>query len=307
MPLFVNATRLPYLTAILVPVLLGGAVAFHDGYVNIPLLLITLVAVALFHLGSNAMNDYFDHLSGADEANQNPGPFFGGSRVIQNGLLKPRQVLALALALYALGSCLGFIIAFWSGHPVEVVLLGLIGIGIGVLYTAPPVQLVHHGIGEFFLGIAFGPLIVVGADFVLSGAWSLEALYASLPVALLIIAVLYINEIPDRAWDAQAGKRTVVARLPLRTAVNGYAVIMGVTYFVIAAGGVLNIIPLITLIALATLPLAWRAFTILRANYNAPYQMMPANAITIQIHLQTGLLLVATYVVVGLFQIVKLW
>ncbi len=91
--LFLNATRAPYLTAILVPVLLGAAVAFHDGSVNILLTLLTLVAVALFHLGSNVINDYFDHLSGADEANQNPGPFFGGSRVIQRGLLAPRQVL----------------------------------------------------------------------------------------------------------------------------------------------------------------------------------------------------------------------
>ncbi len=306
-PLLMNATRFPYLTAILVPVLVGGAVAFHDGFVNIPLLLVTLLAVALFHLGSNVINDYFDHLSGADEANQNPGPFFGGSRVIQNGLMRPSQVRNLGLTLYGLGALIGFVIAFWTGHPVEVVMLGLIGIGIGILYTAPPIQLVHHGVGEFFLGIAFGPLIVVGTYFVLSGAWSLEAFYASLPVALLIIAVLYINEIPDRTWDTQAGKRTVVARLSLKNAVDGYGVIITATYLVIVAGVVLGIIPWLTLIALLTAPMAWQAFKVLRANYTAPYQMIPANAGTIQIHLFTGLLLFAAYMAVGLFHLMNLW
>jgi 1,4-dihydroxy-2-naphthoate octaprenyltransferase len=151
--------------------------------------------------------------------------------------------------------------------------------------------------------MAFGPLIVVGTYFVLSGAWSLEAFYASLPVALLIIAVLYINEIPDRTWDTQAGKRTVVARLPLKTAVNGYGVIVAATYLVILAGVALQIIPWITLIALLTAPLAWQAFTVLRANYATPYQMIPANAGTIQIHLFTGLLLAAAFVAVGLFHL----
>ncbi len=302
-PLLFSATRVPYLTAVLVPTLVGGAVAFHDGFFNLPLLVLSLLAVALFQMGANVMNDYFDHMSGADEANQNPGPFFGGSRVIQNGFMRPSEVRNLGLALYALGSLMGLIIAFWTGPLVEVILLGLVGIGIGILYTAPPVQLVHRGIGEFFLGIAFGPLIVVGTYYILSGAWSLEAFYASLPVALLIIAVLYINEIPDRPWDAQAGKRTVVARLSLKATVNGYAVLLAATYLLILAGAAFSIIPWVTLIALLTAPLAWKAFAVLRTNYTEPYQMIPANAGTIQIHLLTGLLLFAAYLIVGLFHL----
>ncbi len=299
--LLLSATRAPYLTAILVPVLLGTAIAYHDGFVNIPVFLITLLSVGLFHMGSNVINDYFDHLSGADEANQNPGPFFGGSRVIQRGFMQPAEVRNLGVTLYALGSALGFVLCWLTGHPLEIICLGLIGIAIGVLYTAPPVRLVHHGVGEFFLAIAFGPLIVVGAYFVQTHAWSLEALYASIPVALLIGAVLYINEIPDRPWDTQAGKRTIVARLPLKAAVNGYTVIIAATYLVIVVGAVLNLMPLATLAALATVPLAWSAVQVLQKNYASPYQMIPANAGTIQVHLLTGLLLFGAYLAAALF------
>jgi 1,4-dihydroxy-2-naphthoate polyprenyltransferase len=299
--LFVNATRAPFLTAAAVPVLLGTAIAWRHGALNFGLFLITFVAALCFQMGANALNDYFDHTSGADEANLSPGPFFGGSRVIQRGLLQPLQVRNLALALYAIGALLGLSLAVLTGRPLEIVALGIVGIAIGFVYTAPRVSLASRGLGEFALAIAFGPLIVVGTYFVQTREWSLEALYASLPVALLIAAVLYINEIPDRPWDMRAGKRTLVVRLPIQTALRGYSVLIAATYILILAGALLNVMPLAALIALATLPLAWNAVQILQKNYRFPYRLIPANANTIFVHLLTGLLLFYAYIAAGLF------
>jgi 1,4-dihydroxy-2-naphthoate octaprenyltransferase len=296
--LLINATRAPFLTAAAVPVLLGTAVAWKDGFLSFPLFLLTFIGALAFHVGTNVINDYFDHTSGADEANFTPTPFGGGSRVIQRGLMTPRGVFALASASYALGIIIGLYLAATRG--VEILVIGAVGLLISIIYTAPPIRLAHRGVGELAVALGFGPVIVVGAYFVQTQRLSLEALYASIPVALLIAAVLYINEFPDRPWDARAGKKTLVVRLPINAAIDGYLALIGATYAVIALGVALRVLPLATLIALFTIPLAWSAIKVLRQNYAFPYRLIPANANTIFVHLLTGLLLFYGYVVAGL-------
>ena len=86
---FFLATRLPFLTATIVPIALGGAVAGYDGKFALGWWLLALVAGCLVHLGLNIANDLFDDASGADAANTTPTPFSGGSRVMQYGLVEP--------------------------------------------------------------------------------------------------------------------------------------------------------------------------------------------------------------------------
>ena len=301
MALLINATRMPFLTATAVPVLLGTAIAWKDGFLNVPLFLVTLLSVACYHMATNLINDYFDFGSGADNANLTPTPFSGGSRVIQRGLMPPTAVRNLAILFYVIGAALGLILV--AARGIEVLALGLAGFLVGYVYTAPPFRLVHRGVGEILVGLGFGPLIVVGAYFVQSGRWSAEAFYASLPVALLIAAVLYINEIPDKPWDAKAGKRTLIVRMSSATAVNGYLAIMMATYAIIVVGVVTGIMPIATALGLLTLPMAYRAFDTLRKNYAYPYRLIPANANTVFVHLLTGLLLFAGYVIGGLIRL----
>ncbi len=296
--LLINAVRAPFLTATAVPVLLGTAIAWKDGFFNPWLFLLTLFSVACFHVGTNVLNDYFDHRSGADEANFTPTPFGGGSRVIQRGLLSPEGMRWLGWSAYALGILTGLYLAY-AGGPV-IFTFGLTGFLLGYLYTAPPVRLAHRGLGEIATGLGFGPLIVVGSYYLQAGRFSLEALVASLPVALLIAAVLVINEFPDRPWDRRAGKMTLVARLPVLTAIRGYQFLIAAVYLIVLAGVVLGILPWPTLIALGTLPLAWRAVQGLRRYHSHPYRLIPSNANTVFAHLYTGLLLFAGYVVAGL-------
>jgi len=295
--LLINATRAPFLTATAVPVLLGTAIAWKDGALNFGLFLLTLFGVAAFHIGANVVNDYFDHTSGADEANFTPTPFGGGSRVIQRGLMSPRAVFGLAAAFYALGALIGLYLAATRG--IEILAFGIAGFLLGFLYTAPPFRLAHRGIGELAVALGFGPTIVVGTYFVQAQRISAEAFYASIPVALLIAAVLYINQFPDRPWDARAGKKTLVVRLPINAAITGYQLLIAATYAVIVAGVMLRILPLATGIALLTIPMAWGAIKVLRKNYAFPYRLIPANGATIFVHLLTGLLLFYGYVIAG--------
>lgn len=303
--LFVNAVRLPFLTATLVPVLVGLAIAANDlrpaGHFDWVLAALTLVGVALFHLGTNTINDYFDHKSGADEANFTPTPFSGGSRTIQRGLMEANTMRNLAIVFYALGTLIGLFLVARRGT--EILWLGLAGFFLGFLYSAPPVRLAHRGLGELAVAVGFGPLIVLGTYFVQTQQWSLEALLASLPVAFLIAAVLYINEFPDKQGDARVGKRTLIVRLPERAALLGYFVLIALTYLVILAGVVLPnpatgrpFFPVWTLLGLATLPLAIKASLVLGRNYRFPYRLIPANAFTILLHLSTGILFFTGYV-----------
>ena len=296
--LFVNATRLPFLTATLVPILLGTVIAWDDGFFNFGLFLLALLGASFFHLGTNVMNDYFDHTSGVDEANLTPTPFSGGSRLIQRGLIEPSTLRRLAWGFYAAGTLIGLALVALVG--LELLVFGVVGFLLGLLYTAPPVRLVHHGVGEIAVGLGFGPVMVLGAYWVQTQQSSTAALYASIPIGILIAAVLYINEIPDRMWDEKAGKRTLITRISPETSVTGYAVIMGTAYLSILVGVALRVMPLATLLGLLTVPMAWSAFKALRKHHGYAYRLIPANATTVFAHLYTGLLLVAGYIVAGL-------
>ena len=296
--LFVNATRLPFLTATLVPVLLGTMIAWDDGFFNFGLFLLTLLGASFFQLGTNVMNDYFDHMSGVDAANLTPTPFAGGSRLIQRGLIEPSWLRRTAWGFYAAGTLIGLALVLLVGP--ELLVFGIIGFLLGLLYTAPPIRLVHHGVGEIAVGLGFGPVMLLGAYWVQAEQLSTAALYASIPVAILVAAVLYINEIPDRMWDEKAGKRTLITRISPDAAVKGYAVLIVAAYFSIVLGVALGIMPVATVIALLTIPMAWSAFKTLRRHHGYPYRLIPANAYTVFLHFFTGLLLAGGYLVSGL-------
>ena len=87
-------------------------------------------------------------------------------------------------------------------------------------YTAPPLKFVYRGLGEIAVAVGFGPLMLLGGYVVQTrGALSWEPFVASLPIALLVALILYVNEIPDRRGDARAGKRTLPVRLSKATVI----------------------------------------------------------------------------------------
>lgn len=306
--LFANAVRAPFLTATIVPVLVGWAVAWATGHFDPAVgldwgwLALTLVAVSFFHLGTNAMNDYFDHKSGADEANYTPTPFSGGSRVIQRGLMDPQRVKRLAWAMYGTGTLLGIALVtlltlFVDAGAWRLAGFGVAGFLVGYLYTAPPFQLVHRGFGELAVALGFGPIIVVGTWTVFSldfapASWT-EPLVASIPVALLVAAILYVNEFPDRAGDAAAGKKTLVVRLSPKAAVALFDAIVLAAYAAVLVGVLLDVLSPWSLLALLTLPLAVWTLRKVGKDHDHAYKLIPANAATILgLHLGTGVLLV---------------
>jgi 1,4-dihydroxy-2-naphthoate octaprenyltransferase len=293
--LFLRATRLPFLSATFVPILLGIAVAAYVNGFNWWLALLTLVGGAAIHLGVNVFNDVFDTQSGADEANVNPTQFSGGSRVILYGLVSMRTMALLASGFFAVGIGIGVFLAATRGW--DLLWLGVAGVLIGFFYTAPPLRLVHRGLGEVAVAVGFGPIMALGAYFVQAQEYALEPLLASLPVAILIALILYVNEVPDRPADAASGKRTLPVRWSKEAVIRAYEAAVVVTFGLIVVFAVTDLIVRPTLIALLAAPLALPVVRALRESYDQPYALMPAMGKNIQLHLVTGVLLVAGYVI----------
>ncbi len=292
--------RLPFLTATIVPIILGTTVAWAvSGVFLIDYFLLTLTAGMFLHFGANVSNDYFDHKSGTDDINvEFISPFSGGARMIQRGWLSPREVLAGSLVFFACGGIIGLYLTLMRG--ITILYLGIIGALSGFFYTAPPFKLVSRGIGEIFIGLNFGILMTLGSYYVQAQTIDLWPISASIPVSLLITAILYINEFPDYNADKAAGKKTLVVRLGLEKAAKGYAVLMMGVYVSLLALVVLFLIPFYALSALVTLPIAILATRNTMKNFSNSVALIPSYVGTIQVHLFTGLIMSGAYICTSL-------
>ncbi|MCB1639303.1 MAG: prenyltransferase, partial [Thiothrix sp.] len=206
------ATRPGFLAASLVPALLGVAAVIHQGGpVNGLLLVLTLIGIVLVHAGVNVLNDYYDDLNGTDRCNETRiFPFTGGSRFIQNGVLSARSTLHFGGLLLLVATLLGLGLTLASGA--ELLLVGVAGLLLGWGYSAPPLSLNSRGLGEPAIALGFGILTPLGAWYVQTGTLGLYPVLVSLPLSLLLMNILLINQFPDRAADAACGKHHWVVR-----------------------------------------------------------------------------------------------
>jgi 1,4-dihydroxy-2-naphthoate octaprenyltransferase len=296
--LTLRTTRLPFLTATIVPVTLGILIAASHGFFDPIAALLTIIGACFVQLGLNTANDVFDTMSGADDANVTPTQFSGGSRVIQYGLVSLRQMATLSTVFYVLAGAIGLILLATHGSTALLV-IGVVGFIVSLGYTAPPLKFVYRGLGEIAVALGFGPLMLLGAYVVQTGgalAW--EPFVASIPVALLVALILYVNEIPDRRGDARAGKRTLPVRFSETTVITGYNVAVAAAYVILIAGVVVGVLPIPVLLMLLTIPLALKVSRGLAPNYENPYGLMAIMGINVQLHLRAGLLLLGAYLIV---------
>ena len=277
---YLAATRPAFLSVTLVACVLGLATAYRTGLaLDAVTALVTVLFALLAHAGVNVINDYHDGLSGADALNtERLFPFTGGSRFIQNGALGVQQTRAFGYALLAIVVPAGLWLSAQSGPGLLVI--GAAGLLIAWAYSAPPLQMMARGTGE--LAIVGGWLLVVlGTDFVQRGAFSALPLLMGMPFALLVAAILYINQFPDRAADAAANKRTVVVRLGAQSARWGYCLIVGAAYLWLAGAVIWGAAPAIAAVGLVPAVLSAIAATRLVQHANNPAQLAPAIKATI--------------------------
>jgi len=269
-------------TASVVPVLVGSLLGFREAVHPLHFLLALFGAVAI-HAGTNLVNDYYDHVKGAD------GPHsLGPSGVIQRGLLTPRAVLTAGLLCFAAGSAAGLLLVALTGPAL--LWLGVASVLAGFFYTAGPLALAYIGLGEVTVFVFMGPIIVLGAYYVQTERWAWTPVLVSLPVAFLVTAILHANNMRDIEDDRRSGKRTVATLIGRRWSCYEYYVLVGSAYLALLALVLTGILPWTALIALATVPLAARAVR-LTATATHPRRLNAVLANTAHLHMRFGLLL----------------
>lgn len=290
------ATRPAFLGVTLIACLIGLASAATSGVEVDALRAVTTLVLALAaHAAANVINDVHDAINGSDAANAaRIFPFTGGSRFIQNGVLGLREAALLGYGLLALVVPGGLWLVTVSGCGL--LFIGGAGLFIAWAYSAPPLALMCRGLGEPAIVVAW-LLVVCGADLVqrASPAW-LPAV-AGLSYALLVAGILYVNQFPDVAADAAAGKRTCVVRLGPKRARWGGWVIALLSVGCLAGGVASGVLPMAAMLALLSLPVSLCAASGLVRHAEQPARLVPAIRLTlIAAHLH-GLLLVMSLLI----------
>lgn len=247
-----RAIRPKSFTATFTPIAIGIGCAALDGVFAPLWALLTLFAALLLQAGTNLLNDYFDHRNQVDSsASLSP------SGVIQQGLLTPQAVLIGGVGCFGLAALLGIALALHGGSLIW--LIGVIGVLIGVLYTAGPAPLAYVGLGEIAVFIAMGPGMVLGAYVVQTQSWSWAPLLAGTPIGLLVAAIMHANNLRDIETDRAQGKRTLAARFGRDFAQREYELLMLGAYSLLLPLLAIDLrLGLAALPVLVTLPQAWR-------------------------------------------------
>ena len=203
--IWLDATRPKTLPAAAAPVLMGSAMAWQDKAFNLPIALVTLLSALLIQVATNFANDYFDFKKGADTDER-----LGPRRASQSGLIAPAKMKQAFIATFAAAFVAGLYLIWHAGWPI--LIIGVLSILFGILYTGGPYPLGYNGLGDVFVLIFFGPVAVGGAYYVQALSVNATVLIAGLAPGLISVALLTINNLRDIQTDRKAGKRTLAVR-----------------------------------------------------------------------------------------------
>lgn len=273
----------------------GSAVALGlEGRFNAANHLLVLAALVINHMALNLADDYFDYRHAVDEADPVwRSAYSGGSGVLTGGLLSPQSVRRAFALGFSLTALIGVVLA-WRVGPWVLAFL-TVGLFSSIFYTAPPVRFGYRGIGEAVMLLNFGPVIGLGAFYAQTGRVTFPALWAALPLGVLIFSLICLNEIPDFAEDVRGGKRNLVARFGQRAGAVLYVAGLAVTYLILAVGVGMGWMPPGCGWAFLTVPLAIRSGRAALRYEKEPDRVVLAQMDIVRIHNIVAILLVLAY------------
>lgn len=287
-------TRPQFLLLSVVLAFLGTCMAWYDGAFYLGYAILAFVGLLLCHISVNVLNDYFDYRSGIDLKTKRT-PFSGGSGFLPAASLEPRHVFWFGLGCFLLAVPVGVyfvLVRGWLLLP-----LILIGAVCTLLYTP---LLTKLGWPEWAPGIGLGALPVLGAYFVQTAEYTLPAVVASVPSAILVHNLLFLNEFPDTEADKVADRKTLPITIGGTKASVVYSALTAFVYLWILGAVAARLMPIFSLIALLTLPFGIKAIRG-ALKYQDESKLLPAMASNVQVVLLTQLLLGIGYILAGVF------
>ncbi len=250
--IWILAIRPKTLFASIGPVLAGWGLAAYTGHFKLLPALAALLGGVLLQIGANLANDVADFHRGADS-----GERLGPLRVTQAGLLTPSEVTRGMWVAFGLGALTGVYLIAVAGWPV--LLIGVTAILAAIGYTGGPLPYGYYGLGDLFVFIYFGIAAVGGTYYVQAKAWHSIIWWAAVPLGLLSVALLVVNNLRDRENDRRAGKITLAVLLGEAGTRAEYILTAFAPYLIVTLAVALKTFPAGALLVWLSLPVAIKA------------------------------------------------
>jgi len=278
-------------TVSLIPPILGGLIAgVENPGLQFSLFRLVLAGVGCMtaHAGANLLSDYYDFKTRVDREGT-----FGSSGLLVPGIMSPAQVLRGGWVALVIAGVIGAFFVLVTPSGTFLIWLILLGGLLGIFYTAKPFEFKYHALGDLAVFISFGPAMVLGAYFVQAHQFSWKPILYSIPIGLLVDAVLHSNNLRDIANDGVVKIKTVPILIGEKWAKIMYqALVFGaylLTLLLVLAGG----LTAFSLLVFLSLPLAIKAVNMVRRKESVPMEIFATiDAATAQVHLAFGLLMV---------------
>jgi len=277
------ATRPWSLVMTFVATCLAGIMAYSFGSFDPFLFALTMIGLIIAHTASNMTNDWYDVKNGVDEnaptAKYRPHPLLFGQ--VDKGMYK-----MVIFAQFAVGFAIAGYLTWLQGLPVLV--FSVLGVLFGVFYTAGPIKLKYRTLGEVSVFLAFGPLMVGGAFYAITGQFSWDPLLASTPIGLLIALVLLANNLRDKSFDAEVGISTMATGTSEDQGMRYFKALTASVYMSTIALVALRIVSPFALLSFASIKTAMQ----INSQFNEKIPLT-SDQQTAQLALQFGVLLTA--------------
>jgi len=280
-------------TASAIPVMAAGALAAVDGRFELLPFIAALFGGVALHSGTNILNEVFDVRKGVDTI-VSPR----ASHAIVKGRMSERAAIGVAVSGFAVAVLLGLYLTAVRGPAI--VALGLAGLIGGWGYTAPPLQYKYRALGVPLVFLLMGPLMTVGGYFAVTGTWNPVALVLSIPIGLLVAAILHGNEWRDISEDTRAGIVTLSSRIGRAWAHYTYVALVLGAYITLGLAVAAGLLAPTTLLAILSLP--FLVLVVRSAELGASGQARAIAMIDLQtarLHLAFGALLVLGILLAG--------
>lgn len=292
--LIIRALRLPFISASILPFIFGSLIDKKD--FNFTGFCLGLVCVIATHLSANLINDYADSRSRADWQDSNFYKFFGGSKLIQEGLL-PEGFYLKAAVFFAAVSFVSIIFLSFNLKSPFVIIIYLLIFLLAWSYSTGPLQFSYRRGGEIIIFLLFGPALVMGGYFIQTRVFpDLKSFLLSLPFGILTSAILFANEIPDFTEDMRVNKINWVSFLGQAGSFRLYHIFIFSALLAVIMNVSLRYLSPLALVSLVSIFPALMAAGILKTHSGDKIRLMESSRLTIAVHSTVGVLLILSLI-----------
>ena len=286
---WLRVIRIRFLLASVIAVSVGLAITWwHSSNVTVFDAILTMAGVLALHASVDMFNDYWDFKRGIDTATKRT-KMSGGSGVLPEGILKPRQVYAGGIIFLAIGTIIGVYFVITDGIIIGIILAFAV---VSIYFYST--KIVNWGLAEVFVSIK-GTLIVIGTYFIQTSQINESVILGGIVVGALSSLVLFITSFPDHDADKTKGRKTLVIGIGKKRASTIIWVFPAIVYGITISTVIAQIFPVACLIIIATFPLITISYKKLKFGYNDINRLIPIMSSTLVYSRITGALFIVGF------------